>query len=411
MNSSVLSMSHKTKKILLLITGILGALVVILLLIYIFTPSGKMLFKAVKSGLIFHPNAYSAALFPQENINPRIEKINLPPGFRIEIFADNVKNARSLALSDEGTVFVGTRKDDKVYALKDTNGDFGADEIITIAEGLTMPNGVAVKDGNLYVAEMSRILRFNDIDENLKNPPDPEVVFNEFPEEKHHGWKFIAFGPDGRLYVPIGAPCNICDRGDPFASITRMNAGKTGFEIFARGVRNTVGFDWHPETGVLWFTDNGRDWMGDDNPPDELNSAPRAGLHFGYPYCHGKGIPDPEYGNIDCSRYQNPEIELGPHVAALGMRFYTGSMFPDKYRNNIFISEHGSWNRTVPIGYRITLVTLEENRAVKYEVFADGWRAQGETWGRPVDVLVFSDGSLLVSDDMSGTIYRITYQE
>lgn len=409
MNASVLSLSHKTKKILLWTTGILGTVVVILVLLYIFTPAGKMLFKAVKSGLIFHPKAYSAALFPSNNTNPRIEKINLPPGFMIEIFAGNINNARSLALSDEGTVFVGTRTEDKVYALKDTDGDFKADEIIKIAESLNMPNGVAVNDGNLYVAEMSRILRFDEIDKNLKNPPDPVVVFDKFPKEKHHGWKFIAFGPDGRLYVPIGAPCNLCDRGDPFASITRMNADKTGFEIFVRGVRNTVGFDWHPETGELWFTDNGRDWMGDNKPPDELNKAPRAGLHFGYPYCHGKGIPDTEYGDKECSQYQNPEIELGPHVAALGMRFYTGSMFPNEYRNNIFIAEHGSWNRTVPIGYRITMVTLEDNRAVKYEVFADGWRTQGETWGRPVDVLVFSDGSLLVSDDMSGTVYRIAY--
>jgi len=411
MIASVLNVSNKAKKILLWATGILGTLVVILGVLYIFTPAGKMLFKAVKSGLIFHPDAYSAALFPSKNKNPNIEKINLPPGFRIEIFAGNINNARSLALSEKGTVFVGTRTEGKVYALKDTDGDFKADEIITITEGLNVPNGVAVNDGNLFVAEMSRILRFDAIDENLKNPPDPVVVFDDFPKEKHHGWKFIAFGPDGRLYVPIGAPCNLCDRGDPFASITRMNADKTGFEIFARGVRNTVGFDWHPETGELWFTDNGRDWMGDNKPPDELNRAPGAGLHFGYPYCHGKGIPDPEYGDKDCSRYQNPELELGPHVAALGMRFYTGSMFPSEYRNNIFIAEHGSWNRTVPIGYRITMVTLEDNRAVKYEVFAEGWRTQEETWGRPVDVLVFSDGSLLVSDDMSGTVYRIAYQK
>jgi glucose/arabinose dehydrogenase len=253
------------------------------------------------------------------------------------------------------------------------------------------------------------VLRYDKIDDNLKVPPQPAIVYADFPRDTHHGWKFIAFGPDGKLYVPIGAPCNVCDRGDPFATITRMNPDGSGFEVFARGVRNTVGFDWHPVTGELWFTDNGRDWMGDDQPPDELNKAPTPGLHFGFPYCHGDGIRDPEFGDKDCGQFQAPEQELGPHVAALGMRFYTGRMFPDTYRGSIFIAEHGSWNRTIPIGYRITLVRVKENRAAGYTVFAEGWRHEGETWGRPVDLLVMPDGSLLVSDDKAGAVYRIFY--
>lgn len=411
MIDSALKLSHKIRKRLFWVAGVFGGLILLFVILYLFTPAGKMLFKGIQTGLIFHPEAYSGALFRSGNETPQLDKINLPPGFRIDIFADNLENARSLALGEKGTLFVGTRTDDKVYAVVDKDGDFKADETFTVAQDLNMPNGVAVKGGALYVAEVSRILRFDNIDERLENPPRPDVVFDDFPGDTHHGWKFIAFGPDGKLYVPVGAPCNICEREDPFASITRMNPDGTGFEIFARGVRNTVGFDWHPETGVLWFTDNGRDWMGDDLPPDELNRAPEPGIHFGYPYCHGDGLPDPKYGDRDCSLYRSPEIELGPHVAALGMRFYNGDMFPRKYKNHIFIAEHGSWNRTVPTGYRITQVTLEGNRAVKYEVFADGWRYEGNTWGRPVDLLILPDGSMLVSDDRAGAVYRISYQE
>ncbi len=409
MSDSAVKISGRIKKTLFWTGGVFGALVLLMVILYLFTPVGKMVFKGIQTGLIFHPEAYSGALFPSDYEQPMLDRINLPPGFRIEIFADNIENARSLAISDQGTIFVGTRTEDKVYALLDKDGDYKAEETIIVAEGLNMPNGVAFKDGALYIAEVSRVLRFDAIDDRLENLPEPVVIFDDFPEETHHGWKFIAFGPDGKLYIPVGAPCNVCDRGDPFASITRMNPDGTDFEIFARGVRNTVGFDWHPVTGQLWFTDNGRDWMGDDKPPDELNRAQKPGLHFGFPYCHGKSIPDPKYGDKDCVLYQGPEIELGPHVAALGMRFYTGEMFPENYKNNVFIAEHGSWNRTVPIGYRIALVTLEENHAVKYEVFADGWRHEGETWGRPVDILVLPDGSLLVSDDRAGSVYRISY--
>jgi glucose/arabinose dehydrogenase len=261
------------------------------------------------------------------------------------------------------------------------------------------------------VAEISRILRFDAIERDLRNPPAPVVVSDRFPTDEHHGWKYIAFGPDGRLYVPVGAPCNVCVREEPiYASITRLDPASGEVEIYAEGVRNTVGFDWHPETGVLWFTDNGRDWMGDDRPADELNRAPQKGLHFGFPYCHGEGIADPEYGSgTSCEDFVRPAITLGPHVAALGMTFYRGRMFPAGYRGQIFIAEHGSWNRSTPIGYRITRVRLEGRRAVSYEVFAEGWLQGESAWGRPVDVLEMPDGALLISDDRAGAIYRISY--
>lgn len=342
-----------------------------------------------------------------------LNKIKLPPGFQISLYARGVPNARSLALGPGGTLFVGTRSAGNVYALRDTNGDHRADQVITIARGLRMPNGVAVRDAALYVAEVSRVLRYDNIEARLNDPPQPVVVNAGFPSDRHHGWKFIRFGPDGMLYVPVGAPCNICERDDErYASITRLKPDGTGLEVFARGIRNTVGFDWHPETRELWFTDNGRDWMGDDLPPDELNHAPQKGLHFGYPYCHGKNIADPEFGRKrQCREFAPPAMELGPHVAALGMRFYTGTMFPAEYRNQIFIAEHGSWNRSRPIGYRVMLVRLEKGRAAKYEVFAEGWLEASRAWGRPVDVLVMPDGALLVSDDEAGAIYRISYKK
>jgi glucose/arabinose dehydrogenase len=343
----------------------------------------------------------------------RLDTIKLPPGFAIEIFAENVEGARSLALGPEGVVFAGSRSAGKVYALVDRNGDHRADEVFTLARGLDMPNGVAFRDGSLYVAETSRVVRFDGIAGRLSNPPRPVVVNDSFPKETHHGWKFIAFGADGRLYVPVGAPCNVCLRDDDprFASIMRMNADGSGLEIFARGVRNTVGFDWHPETKELWFTDNGRDWMGSDEPPDELNCAPEKGLHFGFPYCHGGDLPDPEWGKKgSCGSFVPPRAKLGPHVAALGMRFYRGSQFPARYRDGIFIAEHGSWNRLLPIGYRITLATLKGGTVTGYEVFAEGWLQGLLAWGRPVDVLVMPDGSLLVSDDRADAVYRISYR-
>jgi glucose/arabinose dehydrogenase len=263
------------------------------------------------------------------------------------------------------------------------------------------------------VAEVNRVLRFDNIESRLTNPPKPVVVNDSFPGDKHHGWKFIRFGPEGMLYVPVGAPCNICEQKDErYASIMRMKIDGTSLEVFVSGIRNTVGFDWHPITKELWFTDNGRDWLGDDLPPDELNHAPGKGMHFGYPYCHGKNISDPEFGaKRKCSQFTPAALELGPHVAALGMRFYTGKMFPVQYQNQIFIAQHGSWNRRTPIGYQVTVVKLENNKAVKEEVFASGWLEKAEVWGRPVDLEVMPDGSLLVSDDYANCIYHITYEK
>lgn len=342
-----------------------------------------------------------------------LDRITLPLGFRITIYASHVPNARSMSLSPNGTLFVGTREAGNVYAIVDRDHDQTADEVVTIAKGLNMPNGVAFHNGALYVAEVNRILRYDDIEARLNDPPQPVIVDDGFPADRHHGWKFIRFGPDGLLYVPVGAPCNVCESEDPrYASIMRMKPNGTRLELFARGVRNTVGFDWHPQTRELWFTDNGRDWMGDDLPPDELNRAPREGLHFGFPYCHGKGMSDPDFGKgRKCEEFTPPAMELGPHVGAVGMRFYTGTMFPEVYRGQIFIAEHGSWNRTTPIGYRVALVRLEGNRPSTYQVFAEGWLQGGQAWGRPVDLLVMPDGALLVSDDQAGAIYRISYEK
>ncbi len=340
-----------------------------------------------------------------------LNKIKLPKGFGICFYAVNVTGARSMALSENGTLFVSTRGKGDVYAVIDNNKDYIADEIITIASGLRMPNGVAIRDGDLYVAEVNRILKYENIEDNLNNPPPPVVLRDDLPTETLHGWKYMNFGPDGKLYFQIGAPCNVCEVDEPYATIMRINPDGSELEIFAQGVRNSVGFDWHPATEELWFTDNGRDLLGDDVPPDELNNAPTLGLHFGFPYCHGGEIIDPGFGQEgDCEKFTRPQMKLGPHVAALGMKFYTGSMFPQEYKNQIFIAEHGSWNRSVPIGYRITLVRLENNNAVSYDVFAEGWLEDFESWGRPVDLLIMPDGSMLVSDDKAGAIYRIAYK-
>jgi glucose/arabinose dehydrogenase len=342
-----------------------------------------------------------------------LDRIRLPAGFKIAVYSDAVPGARSIARSPAGIVYLGTREQGKVYALVDRNKDGLADQVYTIASGLRSPNGVAWRNGALYVAEISRVLRYDGIDGKLAKPPAPVVVSSAFPGDAHHGWKFIRYGPDGRLYVPVGAPCNICDPDKPiYASITRLPAAGGGLpEIMARGVRNTVGFDWHPKTHELWFTDNGRDWLGEDSPPDELNHAAKPGLHFGFPYCHGGDIADPELGkDHPCSRYVPPVQKLGPHVAAIGMRFYTGTSFPPEYRSQIFIAEHGSWNRARPLGYRVTLVRLAGDKATAYETFAEGWLdADGQAWGRPVDVEVMPDGALLVSDDKAGAVYRISY--
>jgi len=344
-----------------------------------------------------------------------LEKVRLPEGFKIDLFAEDVKNARSLCLSPNGTVFVGTRSEGSVYALLDTDGDKKADKKYVIAKGLKMPNGVAFRNGALFVAEVSRIIRFDDIENRLANPPTPVVVYDKYPSDTHHGWKYIAFGPDGKLYVPVGAPCNICEPEKIYASITRINPDGSGLEIVQSGIRNTVGFTWHPETKDLWFTDNGRDWMGDDLPACELNRAARDSMHFGYPYCHQGDLPDPEFGNKrSCSEFTQPVQKMGPHTAPLGIEFYTGKMFPGIYNKQAFIAEHGSWNRSKKIGYQISLVTLDSAfKAISYAPFADGWldKETDEPWGRPVDIELMPDGSMLVSDDFADCIYRIYYNK
>jgi glucose/arabinose dehydrogenase len=340
----------------------------------------------------------------------RLDRIRLPAGFRIAVYAYPVPNARQMALGARGTLFVGSRSAGRVYALRDEDGDFAADRVRVVAEGLAMPSGVAFKNGALYVAEIHRILRFDEIESALE-APQASVVTDALPRDRHHGWKFIAFGPDGKLYVPVGAPCNVCEPPAPiYAALGRMNPDGTAHELIATGIRNTVGFDWDPATGALWFTDNGRDLLGDDLPPDELNVAVRPRQHFGFPACHGRSLLDPRFGFPGaCEAATPPAVELGPHVAALGMRFYRGSQFPGTYRGRIFIAEHGSWNRSTPLGYRITTVQVEGTRAGSYEVFAEGWLAEDGAWGRPADVLELPDGSLLVADDHAGAIYRITY--
>lgn len=344
-----------------------------------------------------------------------LNKLKLPAGFSVSIYAE-VEDARSMALSPSGVLYVGNKAEDKVYAVKDTDGDFKADKKWVLASGLNMPNGVAFKDGDLYIAEVSRILKIEGVESKLASPGKPTVIYDKYPTETHHGWKYIAFGPDGKLYVPVGAPCNICESKNPYASITRMNPDGTGMEVFASGVRNTVGFTWKPDTKALWFTDNGRDMMGDDLPPCELNVATKAGMHFGYPYCHGGTIKDPDFGSRrDCREFTRPARNLGAHVAPLGLKFYNGSMFPADYRGSLFIAEHGSWNRSKEagfLGYCISYLKVENNEVKSYEPFISGWLEQDKltSWGRPVDVLLLPDGSMLISDDKAGVIYRVSYK-
>ena len=344
-----------------------------------------------------------------------LDRLVLPDGFKVDVFG-RAKNARSMAMSPDGTLFIGNRSGGSVYALKDTDGDFKADERYELASDLTMPNGVAFKDGNLYVAEVSKLWKYENIEANLDNPGTPTLIYDDLPKDKHHGWKYIAFGPDGKLYVPIGAPCNICEsKNEYYTSILRMNADGSDREVFVTGVRNTVGFTWHPETGDLWFTDNGRDLLGDNTPPCELNRASEKGQHFGYPYCHAGIIKDPEFGDKRaCEDFVAPAQNLGPHVAPLGLKFYNASMFPNEYQGKILIAEHGSWNRTPDAGHtghQLTMVGEQDGVGTSYDPFITGWLNQesNKAWGRPVDILVLEDGSILVSDDLSGTIYRISY--
>lgn len=345
-----------------------------------------------------------------------IDKLKLPLGFKIEVYADSIDGARSMAMGENGTLFVGTRNENVVYAIQDRDKDFRADNVIVLDTTLKMPNGIAYRNGSLYVAEVGRLLRYDSIESQLDNPPKPEVIYDDYPTEFHHGWKYIAFGPDDKLYVPVGAPCNICDStvvDKRYSTITRMEPDGSNREIYAQGVRNTVGFTWHPESKELYFTDNGRDMLGDDIPPCELNRVTEAGQHFGYPFCHGGVVKDPEFGDQHpCDDFIAPVQALGAHVAPLGVKFNTGNMFPEKYKQYAFIAEHGSWNRSKKVGYKIALVKLRDGKAVSYETFLDGWldEESQERFGRPVDLLFLKDGSLLISDDFGDAIYRVTYE-
>ena len=354
-------------------------------------------------------------------------KLKLPAGFSIALYADNVPGARSMALGSDGTVFVGTRAQ-TVHAVVDRNKDFKADEVLMVANGLTSPNGVAFRDGALYVAEINRISRYDGVLDFVKvaggtgPAPKQTVLTDKLPTDRMHGWKYLVFGPDGMLYSAIGAPGNNLDKGDPYNTIIRLKpAVGTDFEIFARGVRNTVGYAFHPDTRELWFTENGRDALSDETPNDELNVAAKAGLHFGYPHCHQGDIVDPELGKgKSCADYVAPVQKLGPHVAALGLKFYSGTMFPQEYRKQLIIVNHGSWNRSPQVshtGYRLMLAKVQNTKVTSYEPFVEGWlqaapgsELKRQAWGQPVDVLELPDGSLLVSDDRANVIYRITYR-
>lgn len=340
-----------------------------------------------------------------------LNQLQLPPGFSISVYAANVDDARSMTLGSKGTVFVGSKEAGKVYALIQDPAHPGRIKVLVIASHLKLPNGVAFKDGALYVAETTRIIKFDKIEERLQNPPAPVVISNELPDGKNHNWHYLKFGADGKLYVSIGAPCNACHSDDlRYATIMRMNPDGSEFEVFASGVRNSVGFDWHPMTHDLWFTDNGRDWLGDNIPPDKLNIASKANMNFGFPYCYGKDVPDPILGEEQpCSSFTLPALELPAHVAALGMTFYRGTMFPPEYQQRIFIAEHGSWNRSSKIGYQVVTVDVKDGVPVNRKPFVTGWLQRQEEWGRPVDVLQLADGALLVSDDKADVVYKIVY--
>jgi glucose/arabinose dehydrogenase len=335
-------------------------------------------------------------------------KLKLPPGFNIEVYASGIPNARSLRIGDKGTVFVGTRLGNKVSAVVKKDGKT---EIKTVAEGLYRPNGLALHNGTLYIAELSQISKIENIENVLDKPPKPTVIYTDLPKDEAHGWKFIAVGPDNKLYVPVGQPGNNVLHSPAHGQIRRINLDGSGAEVIARGVRNTVGFDWNPVNKQLYFSDHGRDWLSEDSPQDELNRITKDGQHFGEPYCHQGNILDPEFGwGRSCSEFTPPIALTGPHSAGLGLRFYTKNMFPAKYKNAIFLARRGSWNRTNKFGGDVVAVFLNKDGTVKsIEPFITGFIENNEYIGRPVDVELMADGSMLVSDDFNGAIYRVSY--
>ena len=367
---------------------------------------------------------FKKALFPLLLLNSNLlvaatgsldvlTQLHLPAGLTLSVYADNVPNVRSLALGDNGIVFAGSGKEGNVYALQDSNQDGVADKRYIVADNLTMPNGVAYKDNTLYVTEISRIIRFDRINQQLANHPKPVVVYDKLPSDKHHGWKYLRFGADNKLYTAVGAPCNICKSEQAiYTSLVRLNPDGSNFEILAHGIRNTVGFDWQPGTNSLFFNDNGRDHLGDDVPPDELNQWSDKGEDFGYPYCHGSDIPDPELAaGRKCAEFKPPVWQYKAHTAPLGLRFYSGRQFPADYQNQLFVAQHGSWNRTEPQGYKVVLIKFREGKPIAEQDFITGWlQADGNVLGRPVDILGLADGSLLISDDKRGVIYKVSYK-
>ncbi len=340
-----------------------------------------------------------------------LARITLPPGFHIARYAA-VPGARSLAVAEAlGVVFVGTRGD-AVYAVVDRDRDRRPESVIKVLRGLRVANGIAWRDGYLYVAEQHRVVRYRAPDLRSLAKAAPQVLFGRLPDKSHHGWRFLDMGPDGQLYVAVGSPCNICAVSGLEGTIVRLDPAGGTPRVFARGIRNSVGFDFHPETGELFFTDNGADWMGDDQPPEEFNHAPQAGLHFGFPYYGGGASRTRQFGGrTPPAGAVMPALTFPAHVAPLGMHFYRGTMFPAAYRGDAFVAHHGSWNCSVPDGYRLARVRFAgTGRPVSWEPFAEGWLRDGDAWGRPVDVAELGDGSLLVSDDRWGAVYRITYE-
>ena len=341
----------------------------------------------------------------------KLPQLQVPKGFKVEVFQSGILDARGLRRGDNGTIFVSSLfVAGKIYAV---TGEPGKRQVKTIASGLNLANGIEFNKGSLYVATPKEITRYDNIEANLDNPPKPVTVYDKLPGDIPHGWKYIKFGPDGKLYYPVGAPCNICEPGEGHAKIFKMNADGTGHEVVASGVRNTVGFDFHPKTGQLWFTDNQRDWLSEDMPLDELNVVTEPGKqHFGYPYCHSGVMVDPEFGwGKSCDNYTPPAATLGPHSAPLGMRFYTGRAFPAKYRGAIFIARHGPWNRTMKYA-DVSVAFLGANGKVRaVEPFLTGFVKDNQYLGRPVDILFLPDGSMLVSDDHAGAIYRVSYEK
>jgi glucose/arabinose dehydrogenase len=342
-----------------------------------------------------------------------ISKLKLPAGFKIEVYTDGIPEARSLALGDKGTVFVGNRNLTDVYAIVDRGGKR---EVKKILKGLRSPNGIAFDKGTLYVAERHRITRYDGIEDRLDNPPEAKVVVDNLDptNQAGHFWKYLAMGPDGKLYFNVGSPGNIVMPSYMQATILRVDPKSGVMETYASGVRNSVGFDWHPKSRELWFTNHARDWLDDETPHDTLHRAARKNMHFGYPFCHQGDFLDPEFGKgRSCKEFEPPSAKLGAHIAPMGMRFYTGRMFPAEYRDNMFIAMHGSWNRSTKQGYNVMRARADAKGGVKLEPFLDGFitDAKGDPpmWGRPVDVLQMKDGALLVSDDYNGVIYRISY--